>query len=128
MLIKIFLIFLLNLYKVYGQSDRIELNLPQLRTENEQLFKGDNKEYRVSLSIPNSQRTELITLDPLGGHPIVKGSINTYYPDTSTNLIVNYVADQNGYRASFKITQTLPASSISFDTRLSSSDLKSLAG
>lgn len=81
------------------------------------------------MSSPNSQRIESIYLEPVTGQLIVEGSINTYYPETMSNLIVDYVADKNGYRGSFKISQTsAPVSAVAFQTRLSANDLKSLAG
>lgn len=43
-------------------------------------------------------------------------------------LMVTYEADKNGYRASYRIGKSQPPSSISFETRLSGNDLKSLAG
>ncbi|KNC26823.1 hypothetical protein FF38_06391 [Lucilia cuprina] len=82
----------------------------------------------MCLILPNSERSEQIKLDPVDGQVVVKGSINTYYPESNTNLLVNYVADKNGYRASYKITNTPSTPSITFDTRLSGNDLKTLAG
>ncbi|XP_023298704.2 uncharacterized protein LOC111681198 [Lucilia cuprina] len=121
-------VVILSVNNVRGQSDKLVLNLPKIQTENLQVYSSDNKEYQVSLILPNSERSELIKLDPVDGQVVVKGSINTYYPESNTNLLVNYVADKNGYRASYKITNTPSIPSITFDTRLSGNDLKTLAG
>lgn len=71
---------------------------------------------------------ETIKFDPLENQFVVKGSLNNFYPDTMNQLIINYVADQNGYRASFRIDQSLPISKVSIQSRLSEDDLKTLAG
>lgn len=84
--------------------------------------------FLFSLNIPNSKRLETIKFDPLANQFVVKGSLNNFYPDTMNQLIINYVADQNGYRASFRIDQSLPISKVSIQSRLSEDDLKTLAG
>lgn len=71
---------------------------------------------------------ESLNFDKSDNQLVVKGTLNNFYTDTMNYLIVNYVADKNGYRASFRIGKSLPPSPATIQTRLSGNDLKSLAG
>ncbi|TMW50360.1 hypothetical protein DOY81_004570, partial [Sarcophaga bullata] len=109
---------------------KINFNLPVIEMENFKLQRLDKQRYQLSLTIPNSELTEYISLDPQESHVIIEGTLTTFYPDKVANLIVNYVADSKGYRASFKFSSQPQVTSFApqFETRLSGSDLKSLAG
>ncbi|KAL9885307.1 uncharacterized protein ACN427_011794 [Glossina fuscipes fuscipes] len=102
--------------------------LPEIQENNFQLLSTNPNEYRLNLNIPDSLRSETIDFQPVTGLNI-SGSVSTYYKDVNKNLIVDYVADVNGYRVKVR-TQEQPEveRDIEITPLLSANVLKSGAG
>ncbi|XP_073835200.1 uncharacterized protein [Musca autumnalis] len=134
--LKVLFIFIINFanYRlILSETQNYELQLGQIRNEEVQLEPLGNNQYGFEISLPDSERQEVISLDPNtdGETPVVvtKGEITTNYLKDDSNLVVNYVADSNGYRASYRFGKGLNENlGITFGVRLSGKDLKSLAG
>ncbi|XP_011295924.2 uncharacterized protein LOC105262481 [Musca domestica] len=137
MKLKILFIFAINLgnYRlILSETENYDLQLGRIRTEEVQLEPLGNNQYGFEISLPDSERKEVISLEPSsveGESPVVttKGEITTNFLKDNSNLVVNYVADHNGYRASYRFGKGLNDDlGITFGIRLNARDLKSLTG
>uniref|UniRef100_A0A1B0A1C4 Uncharacterized protein n=1 Tax=Glossina pallidipes TaxID=7398 RepID=A0A1B0A1C4_GLOPL len=93
----------INLQFVHlGAQEPNVVFLPEIQANNFQLLSNPNpNEYRLNLNIPDSLRSETVAFKPVTGLNF-SGSVSTYYKDVNKNLIVDYVADVNGYRVNVR--------------------------
>ncbi|XP_075156398.1 uncharacterized protein LOC142229708 [Haematobia irritans] len=134
--IKNFIIILIitigYIHLAQAQADDFKLNLAPIKTDEVQLEPLKENQYSLRISVPGSRREEIISLEPSDlktADPVVvtRGEYDINYEKEDLNLVVTYVADHNGYRASYRIVKGIQPE-ISFGPRLNANDLKSLAG
>uniref|UniRef100_A0A1I8PVJ8 Uncharacterized protein n=1 Tax=Stomoxys calcitrans TaxID=35570 RepID=A0A1I8PVJ8_STOCA len=117
-----------------AQVENFIFKLAPINTEEVQLEPIQENEYLLKIKLPDSHLEETLSLQPSAtksGDAVVvaRGEVDTNFVKENVNLVVNYVADQNGYRASYRISKGVqPDLDISFGSRLNIMDLKSLAG
>uniref|UniRef100_A0A1A9VWL9 Uncharacterized protein n=1 Tax=Glossina austeni TaxID=7395 RepID=A0A1A9VWL9_GLOAU len=103
----VLVINLLQFLHLEAQEPKVVF-LPEIQENNFQLLSNPNpNEYRLNLNIPESLRSETIAFKPVTGLNF-SGSVSTNYKDVNKNLIVDYVADVNGYRGKFRIEEEQP--------------------